>query len=85
MSNETTESARTFSDWMRFQEYAKNNGYDSLEFMAMFPSGPCKGKWLDAYMGLVTLDGIDGFLMVRDLDSMMPGTVCIPFGERRDD
>jgi hypothetical protein len=27
------------------------------------------------------VDGLDGFLMVRDLDRDYPGTVCIPIGK----
>lgn len=65
---------KTFDHWLEFQEYAKSNGYDSLAFMAMFPSGPRRCSWLDAYMGLVRIDGEDGFVMVRDLQAEVPNT-----------
>lgn len=73
--------SKTFNHWLEFQQFAKSNGYDRLAFMALFPSGPRRCQWLDAYMGLVKIDGEDGFVMVRDLQDALPGTVCITLTE----
>lgn len=57
------------------QEKAKDIGYDSAKFVAIFPSGPIECQWLDAYMGLlkVDADGLrDSFVMARNIDEMFP-------------
>lgn len=57
------------------QKYAEQNGYDTVEFIAHFPAGPVKCKWLDAYFGLFTSDHpafCDGFIRVDDADSAFP-------------
>ena len=61
------------------QEYAKDNGFDSLEFLAAFPSGPKKCKWLDAYFGFFKIDGVgEGFVTVRQIDQMFPDLDVVP-------
>jgi len=57
---------------------AKEVGYDSMEFMALFPAGPKKCKWLDAYMGLFQIDGIEGFVTTKQIDKQIPDLVCVP-------
>lgn len=57
------------------QQYAEDNGFDSVEFLAHFPIGPVKCKWLDAYFGIFRGDHpafSDGFVSVRDVDSAFP-------------
>lgn len=57
------------------QKYAENHGHDSIEFVAHFPIGPVKCKWLDAYFGMFTSEHPafnDGFIMVRDVDAAFP-------------
>lgn len=66
-----------FDNWYRFQNYAKDNGYDRLEFSLFTADGFKKCKWLDAYMGLFTLEGVNGFLMVRDADEHMPNPTIL--------
>lgn len=47
-------------------EYAKDNGFDSLEFEFTNYSGQVKkGKWLDAYFGLFLLEGAEGFITTK--------------------
>jgi len=33
------------------QNKAKKEGYDEMEFIAIFPKGPLFCKWVDAYFG----------------------------------
>ena len=70
------------------QNWAQENGFDKAEFLAMFPVGLKKCKWLDAYFGLFKIEGIgDGFVTVKDIDNMFPNLVCEPLtaqGENND-
>jgi hypothetical protein len=64
------------------QRHAEKNGYDSEEFTAFFPAGPRRCKWLDAYFGMFTIEGLDdGFVMVGHIDSEYPDLVCLPATE----
>lgn len=59
------------------QRHAEKNGHDSEEFTAFFPAGPKMCKWLDAYFGMFTIEGLDGgFVMVRQIDAEYPDLVC---------
>ena len=58
------------------EERAKEEGFDSMEFTAFFPAGPKKCVWLDAYMGLFRVEGLDGFVMVSQMEKMFPDLVC---------
>lgn len=60
------------------QKYAENNGFNTVEFIANFPVGPRKCKWLDAYFGLFTIIGeTDGsFVTVDQIDGMLPDLTC---------
>ena len=59
------------------EKYAKDNGFDSLEFIAHFPAGAKKCKWLDAYFGFFTIEGVgDGFVTTQQIDEMFPTLVC---------
>ncbi len=61
------------------EKYAQKNGFDSVEFIAIFPAGPKKCRWLDAYFGMFQIDGVgDGFVMTKDIDQMFPDLVCEP-------
>jgi hypothetical protein len=66
-----------FNSWFRFQRYAEDNGFDSLRFCAFLPAGPMMGRWLDAYMGLIKFDGLEGFVTVDQLDEIAPDALCI--------
>lgn len=58
---------------------AKDIGYDKAKFTAMFPCGPVQCQWVDAYMGLLTVDvdGLrDGFLMTKQIDERYPDLFC---------
>jgi hypothetical protein len=51
---------------LELQEYAKKHGFDSVEFeFTNFLNVVVKGKWLDAYFGLFTLNGAEGFISVK--------------------
>jgi hypothetical protein len=59
-------------------EYAKKHGFDSLEFTIRHPLYPLvgkklKGKFQDAYCGIVQLDGQDGFFMLRQFRETAEG------------
>lgn len=65
------------------QRHAEDNGHDSEEFTAFFPTGPRRCKWLDAYFGMFTIEGFDdGFVMVRQIDQEYPDLVCELLSER---
>lgn len=61
------------------EEKAKEIGFNTARFIALFPAGPKECKWLDAYMGLFVIDedGLrDGFVMTRDIDKQFPDLYC---------
>ena len=62
------------------EEYAQENGYNSLEFTAMFPNGPRSCKWLDADLGIFRIKGVndDNTCSSRkDIQSAFPGLKCL--------
>lgn len=66
-------------DIFECERNAQEIGFDSAVFDADFPAGTFKCKWLDAYMGIFTIDADgmrDGFVMVRDISQQFPGLVC---------
>ena len=51
---------------LELQEYAKANGFDSLEFTFVNFLGETKHcKWTDAYFGFFILEGVEGFITVK--------------------
>ena len=60
------------------EEAAKGKRYDGMEFMAFFPAGPKKCKWLDADLGLFTIEDQEGFVMTREIDKAFPDLICLP-------
>lgn len=49
------------------EEYAKDNGFDSVEFMMISPN-IFKGKFLDAYYGMIQIPELgEGFIMLKEL------------------
>jgi len=71
------------------QEKAKDIGFDKARFFAAFPAGLFECKWIDAYMGLFTIDvdGVrDGFVTVKQIDQEYPDLVCTePFLDKNRD
>lgn len=64
------------------ERLAKEVGFDSMRFMAMFPAGPKTCKWLDAYFGLFMIEELgDGFMSVDAVDDRFPDLVCVPLLE----
>lgn len=60
------------------EAYAKDHGFDSVKFVALFPAGPKKCQWLDAYFGMFKIEGMeDGFVMTRTIDPMFPDLICV--------
>ena len=58
---------------------AKDIGFDTARFVAMFPCGAIPCIWVDAYMGLfkADVDGLrDGFLTTRQIDDEYPDLFC---------
>lgn len=49
---------------LQCQAAAKDIGFDSATFKLCGPNGEKSAKWLDAYMGLFQVDGLDGFCTV---------------------
>lgn len=48
------------------EAYAQKHGFDSVEFSFINLMGQeVKCKWLDAYMGLFRMEGIEGFCTVN--------------------
>ncbi len=39
-------------------------------FLLITPSGTHSAKWLDLWMGLVTVEGVDGFITVERLEEI---------------
>jgi hypothetical protein len=53
----------------QLQNLAKQIGFDSLEFYMIGPKGTLKAKWVDAYMGIFSIEGHDDkFVMVRQFE-----------------
>lgn len=53
------------------EQYAQDNDqYDSLKFTAKFPAGIFTCKWIDAYFGILTIEGItdNGFIIREQLE-----------------
>jgi hypothetical protein len=63
------------------EKYAQYNGFDSLEFIAKFPTGDRKCKWLDAYFGCFMIEGLgDGFVTTGQIDKLFPALECEVIG-----
>ena len=45
-------------------------------FSATFPAGEKECIWLDAYMGLFRIKGLEGFNMTREIERLFPGLEC---------
>ena len=63
------------------EEKAKDNCFDSMKFIAMFPVGPTNCRWIDPYFGLFKIDKNEGFVTTKQIDEMFPGLVCIEIRE----
>jgi len=64
---------KEFNSIHDLEYYAKDEGFDSLEFTIHGLDRTLKAKWLDAYMGLFKIEGQDGFHMVNDWHEQMEG------------
>lgn len=62
------------------QRWAETSGFNSAEFYADFPAGRKKCKWLDAYFGCFTVEGMDPntMLLVQSVIQQLPNLVCEP-------
>lgn len=62
------------SDRMTFDQCARKaqdlNASDSATFDVVGPHGRKGARWLDSYMGLLILDGEDGFCKGSDIEDM---------------
>jgi len=64
---------------LELQKYAEDNGFDSVRFKFVGPTGKTVTcKWLDAYMGLFEIDGVNGFITVNSFINNF-GTDTIEF------
>lgn len=68
-------------DILRCQHLAKEQGFDNARFKMRIPGQEkhAQCRWIDAYFGLFTFDGLDGFVTVSDMDSRFPGLECFDF------
>jgi hypothetical protein len=66
-----------FNDWLRFQRFAQDAGFDSLRFIAVVNGKVVTGRWLDAFLGLIHFDGMDGFVTVDQMDEIAPSARCV--------
>lgn len=71
--------AKTIS-LLECEERAKDEGYNSASFWALFPKGLTRCTWLDAYFGLFQIDGIEGFVTTRDMRQRFPDLECFWIG-----
>ena len=58
------------------EELARDIPMGKAVFTAVFPAGPKNCAWLDQYMGLVCVEGVEGFMMVKDLEAAFPDLKC---------
>jgi hypothetical protein len=59
------------------ERYAQENGFDSVKFVAHFPTGNRECKWLDAYFGFFEIEGMNGgFVTTKQIDEMFPQLTC---------
>lgn len=56
-------------DIYRCQKKAQDEGFETATFDLVCPAGVKKCKWLDAYLGLFQIVGVEGFLHVRDAEN----------------
>ena len=63
-------------DILRVQKHAEEHAFDSQKFTADFPTGRRECRFLDAYFGMFKVEGVDGFVMVSDIDRMFPDLHC---------
>jgi hypothetical protein len=60
-------SQRERNSILQCQEIAKELGYNSMTFDLCGPKGKKSCKWLDAYYGMFTIEGEEGFYMATEL------------------
>lgn len=60
------------------ERYSEDHHDGKGEFIAFFPSGPKNCCWLDAYMGLFRIEGIEGFVTTRAAEDHWPDLQVIP-------
>ncbi len=66
---------------LQCQAIAKDIGFNSATFDLVGPKGRIKAKWLDAYMGMFEIEGMDGIVMAKQFqylpdvyyENLMPG------------
>lgn len=63
MTNETKIETMSL---VECEDRAKDEGFDTATFEVVGPNGRMKAKWLDAYMGLFTVEGQTGFMTVNE-------------------
>jgi hypothetical protein len=63
---------------LQCQNKAKESGADNMEFVALFPKGKCKCHWIDAHMGIMGIEGLEGFLLAEDINKEHPELICEP-------
>ena len=71
----------------QIQQHAKETKqYDSLEFIAGggFINNPINCKFLDAYLNMILVDGIDGFITIRLFDEAFGNATCVPLEGKTD-
>lgn len=67
-------------DIFKMERLAKDEGFDSFRFTALFPIGPKACTFIDAYFGLLKVDGFteDGSCTsVKSIDQAFPDLQCI--------
>ena len=48
----------------------KDGAFDSATFVLNGPTGSLKCRWLDAYFGMFTVEGHEGFMMASDCEEL---------------
>jgi len=78
--NDIERRARNFEpiSIVECERLAQDVGYDSTEFYLVGPFGIKQAKWLDAYFGFLTFDGLgDGKMASTQSIAELPNIVCL--------
>ena len=52
---------------LQCQKLAKEVGFDSTQFDLCGPKGKKKAKWIDAHLGILEIEGVEGAVIVHSL------------------
>lgn len=62
---------------LQCQKMAEDVGFDSATFDLVGPKATLKCKWLDAYMGMFTIEGREGSFCMVSQFQFVPDLYCV--------